>query len=176
MQPVPLKPITTLLVSSKDKLTYAAEYRKTHRSSIREAQKKYYLLNKDKVKSKVNEYRLKNLEKIKVDKHLYYRNTLVDRILYEARKRADKYSIPFDLDREDIHVPEVCPVLGIPIIVNSSSGPNNNSPSLDRVVPSLGYVHGNVKVISWRANRLKSDSSLEEMEALLKYMRKECQN
>jgi hypothetical protein len=40
------------------------------------------------------------------------------------------------------------------------------SPSLDRVDPRKGYVPGNVRVISDRANRLKGDRSLSEIQAL----------
>lgn len=42
-------------------------------------------------------------------------------------------------------------------------GGKNNSPSLDRIRNELGYVRGNVIVISNRANRLKSDASIEEL-------------
>jgi hypothetical protein len=41
-------------------------------------------------------------------------------------------------------------------------------------VPSLGYVRGNVEVISWRANSLKRDGTLDEMEKLVMWMRKFC--
>jgi hypothetical protein len=44
------------------------------------------------------------------------------------------------------------------------------SPSLDRIVPELGYVKGNVRVISDRANRIKRDATLEELRAIVKYV------
>ena len=50
------------------------------------------------------------------------------------------------------------------------SWPTENSPSVDRVVPSLGYVKGNVHVISHRANSMKSDATIENVRALLAYM------
>jgi hypothetical protein len=65
---------------------------------------------------------------------------------------------------EDIVIPLHCPVLGLPLYRNSggaAQGPN--SPSLDRIDPSLGYVQGNVKVISSRANAIKSNASPEEL-------------
>ncbi|MCA3718382.1 MAG: hypothetical protein IM674_09025 [Brevundimonas sp.] len=40
------------------------------------------------------------------------------------------------------------------------------SPSLDRIDPHKGYVPSNVRVISDRANRLKGDRSLSEIQAL----------
>ncbi|SKB50487.1 hypothetical protein SAMN05660880_01353 [Luteibacter sp. 22Crub2.1] len=61
-------------------------------------------------------------------------------------------------------IPLHCPVLGLPLYRNSggaAQGPN--SPSLDRIDPALGYVQGNVKVISSRANAIKSNASPEEL-------------
>ena len=39
----------------------------------------------------------------------------------------------------------------------------DDSPSLDRIVSSLGYVKGNIRVISYKANRVKSNATLEEL-------------
>lgn len=43
--------------------------------------------------------------------------------------------------------------------------------SLDRKDNSKGYVPGNVFIISHRVNTLKGSISLEELRALLKYMK-----
>lgn len=51
-------------------------------------------------------------------------------------------------------------------------GPSNESPSIDRLVPEEGYVHGNVAIICWRCNNLKRDASPEELERVAKWMRK----
>lgn len=48
---------------------------------------------------------------------------------------------------------------------------SDNSPSIDRLVPHKGYVKGNVRVVSNRANRFKQDCTLEEMELIFKYMK-----
>jgi hypothetical protein len=89
-------------------------------------------------------------------------------ILRGARARATKYGIPFDLTLQDIVIPEVCPVLGSPMCWGDSI--TEHTPSLDRVVPDLGYVSGNVNIISFRANRLKNNATKEEVEALLAYI------
>ena len=85
-----------------------------------------------------------------------------------ARARASKYGIPFDLVVHDIELPDVCPVLGIPM--SWSDTITENTPSLDRIVPELGYVKGNVNVISFRANRLKNNATLDELKALVAYV------
>lgn len=41
--------------------------------------------------------------------------------------------------------------------------PNEDSPSIDKVIPELGYVRGNVWVISNKANRIKNNATLEEL-------------
>jgi hypothetical protein len=82
-----------------------------------------------------------------------------------AKFRATKQGIPFDLVKEDIKIPKECPVLHIPLVVGVRKS-HANSPSLDRIVPSLGYVKGNIHVISHRANQIKSNATPEELIAV----------
>lgn len=64
-----------------------------------------------------------------------------------AKSRATTKNIPFNITVEDIGlIPETCPILGIEL--KSGARGSVNSPSLDRRIPSLGYVKGNVWVIS----------------------------
>jgi hypothetical protein len=87
----------------------------------------------------------------------------IDVALNSARGRARKNGLPFDLKRGDLPpVPTICPVLGIPLVVWGSET-RYESPSLDRIVPSLGYVSGNVRWISTRANILRRDASAREL-------------
>ena len=82
-----------------------------------------------------------------------------------ARARAKLHGLPFNLEITDIVIPEVCQVLGIKLQQGEKKfGPA--SPSLDREVPELGYVRGNVLVISWRANELKSNATPAELMAI----------
>ena len=86
-----------------------------------------------------------------------------------ALERSRKSNLPFDLKLVDVVVPPYCPVLGIPIF-KVGGRQSDNSPSLDKLIPELGYVKGNVYVISFRANKLKGDATLEEMKAVVRYM------
>ncbi|MBP0492193.1 hypothetical protein [Roseomonas indoligenes] len=96
------------------------------------------------------------------------RQSDVARHLFDkARYRAARHGIAFTLSASDIAVPAACPVLGLALVVG---GQRDNSPTLDRLVPSLGYVPSNVRVISYRANRLKSDATLDELKALVAYL------
>lgn len=86
------------------------------------------------------------------------------RMVQEAKSRAKKRSIPFEVSASDIKWNDTCPVLGIPITIerNKGRGGDYNSPSLDRIENDLGYVRGNVRVISNRANKLKNNMTKEE--------------
>jgi len=83
----------------------------------------------------------------------------VSRMLSAARSRAKSRGLPFTIEAGDISMPETCPVLHIPL----ATGERDNAPSLDRIVPRLGYVPGNVIVISQRANRIKNDATPQEL-------------
>ncbi len=91
------------------------------------------------------------------------------KLLASAKRRAKNFDIQFDLKISDIDIPARCPVLGFPM---SFDGPREYMPTLDRIIPALGYVVGNVAVISMRANRLKSDAALHELEAVSAYIKR----
>lgn len=76
-----------------------------------------------------------------------------------ARQRAARRGLPFDLRVSDVIVPSVCPALGVPILIGKTR--SLFSPSLDRIRPGLGYVRGNTRVISDKANRLKGVLDVE---------------
>jgi hypothetical protein len=86
-----------------------------------------------------------------------------------AQRRALRKGIPFDLSVDDIVIPEVCPVLGIPLFVTGGVQ-TDNSPSLDRFVDARGYVRGNIAVMSLKANRIKNDASAEELRTVAAWM------
>lgn len=89
-----------------------------------------------------------------------------------AKARAAKAGVAFDLDKEYVRsiAPDTCPVLGLPFVWYGESL-RPNSPSLDRLVPEKGYVRGNVAVISMRANAIKSDASVEEIEKVAAWLK-----
>lgn len=159
---------------------YMRQYRAAHRDELREyyhdrherhrdedlaRSRQHYQDNRDKYRSlakanyaaKKDEYAVRNRA---------YREANIGRImLIAARDRTLKQGLPeCDLTIEYIEslIPEVCPILGIPLKVGNGR-PEPGSPSLDRVVPSLGYVHGNVQVISNKANMMKQDASWAEL-------------
>ncbi len=78
---------------------------------------------------------------------------------------------------ESLVLPDVCPVFGVDLNYCGGTGGvgftrTENSPSLDRIDSSVGYIKGNIQIICWRANRIKNDSTPEELKTLAKYMEK----
>lgn len=93
-----------------------------------------------------------------------------ERVLYfNAKNRAIKCGLEFDLTPNDLLVPSHCPVLGLLLQVQTGHA-RDCSPSVDRIDPTRGYVRGNVRVISHRANTIKSDSTVAELRAVIAYM------
>ena len=94
------------------------------------------------------------------------------RLKFTTKKAQVLYQSPWDwnLDFIDLVWPKFCPVLGIELNY-FSKGRSENSPSFDRIDSNLGYIKGNVVVMSWRANRLKNNGTAEEHEKIANYLR-----
>lgn len=134
--------------------------------------------SKNKMKTQGNPYAKKyydkNKEKICEQSRKDYHSTgkrYVYMLLKRASKRAQEKNIPFDITADDIRIPEFCPILGIKLIIGETRGPDDFSPSLDRIIPENGYIKGNIEIISMRANRMKTNSTIKDVENLLKYLK-----
>lgn len=102
----------------------------------------------------------------------YKQNSTSKFIISKAKHRALRTGLEFSITESDIVIPNVCPVFGVPLAFGAVRGePMNYSPSIDRIDSSKGYIKGNVWVISTRANRLKSDATLNELELLVGALR-----
>ncbi len=138
-----------------------ANYREANRELLREKAKQYYEENSEIRK----EYSLGVYRRIK-DSH-------PERIMYSSAKaRAKKKGLDFSINLEDILFPDVCPILQIPLLVNIEKV-KDDSPTLDRIDNRLGYIRGNVRVISYKANRLKNSLTEQDLKRMLKYIQGE---
>ena len=97
-----------------------------------------------------------------------YRKDLVCHL----RGRAKNKEIPFNLTLDYINAiwPEDnrCPALGIPFVRHSGAG-RHNSPSVDKLNPALGYVKGNVAIVSHRANTIMHNAKPSEVMTVAKW-------
>lgn len=92
-------------------------------------------------------------------------------LLRSAKQRALKQEVPFDITISDFDIPEYCPLLNIKLVKHigdRQGGTYEDSPSIDKIIPELGYVKGNVWIISNKANRIKNNATLEELRLLVK--------
>jgi hypothetical protein len=99
----------------------------------------------------------------------YLHATRAKTIFHSARLRARLRGIAFEIEESDVVIPTHCPVFNIPL----DSSDRNHAPTLDRFENSKGYTPDNVRVISFRANRLKAEMDLADIELLYAYMRGE---
>lgn len=92
------------------------------------------------------------------------------KLLLDSRYRAKKAGIPFDLTLDDIpQIPLFCPIfpwIALEVSLGKKHG-RDNSPSIDRIRPNLGYTKGNIRITSWKANRLRNNATLKELESLV---------
>jgi hypothetical protein len=88
--------------------------------------------------------------------------------MWQTVKRSAKLSgTEFSLALSDLVIPTHCPIFGMEL--KTGPGPREDaSPTVDRMDNTKGYVKGNVWVISWKANRLKSDATLADLEQLVR--------
>lgn len=85
------------------------------------------------------------------------------RMYNTAKQRAEKHDIPFSIEVSDIVIPKYCPFLGLELTNIFGSGRVYTNASLDRIDSTLGYIKGNIQVISDLANRMKQDATPEQL-------------
>jgi hypothetical protein len=118
-------------------------------------------------KKLTDEQRLENKRKnikIQNDKNPYSSLNGVDRLFRAAKKRSKERGLEFNIEKSDIVIPEYCPYIGVRLTSNSKRGTARTTvASLDRIDSTLGYVKGNVEVISHLANTMKSNANLQQL-------------
>lgn len=87
-----------------------------------------------------------------------------------AKKRAARDGVPFALTRAMLEecAPTHCPVFDFPLDYSGRSGHRKQgagptSPTVDRIIPALGYVPSNVIIISMKANLIKQNATPQEI-------------
>jgi hypothetical protein len=89
------------------------------------------------------------------------------------RMRAKQHNLPFDLDAD--YLTQIwsgsCAIFGTPLqYPYSTDRMVDDKATIDRIVPDLGYVKGNVCWVSNRANIIKSFGTVEEHRKIVEYM------
>ena len=122
--------------------------------------------------------RFKFCSPICAQKETYIQNMLdpewrVSKLLALAKNRAKEKEVPFNLTKEYLlslwnDNLGCCAVTGRLFELESSTKGtvNKNAPSLDRIIPQLGYVQGNVRFVVYILNCAMGEYGLEELRKL----------
>lgn len=140
--------------NKEDKNACQQRYQKRHRDRQNKWQRDWYNRNKEKESLRKQDQRTTDP---------------IGYILSRIKSKAKREGREFNLSREDIVIPEICPVLLIPL----KFGPYKerwSSPSVDRIDNSRGYTKDNVAIISFKANMYKSNMSKEDIKRLYDYV------
>ena len=94
------------------------------------------------------------------------------RFLSKTKERSIAQNLPHDIDLEYLEsiATDECPVFKTPFVWGQGNGAHPYRPSVDRVIPELGYIKGNVVFISLKANTIKQDVTEKELYAVADWL------
>ena len=151
---------------------YYAKMSPEQKQKAHEDYKAWKKANPDKIKIYKKAYRKRHPDKIasaakrtKIRHKMEHKGSVM---LNCARNRAKRLGVPFELKLEDIVIPKYCPITGVELW----SGNRTTSGSIDRIIPELGYIKGNIGVISMGVNQLKGRLTVDEVGKLYEYMKR----
>ena len=149
--------------------TMTPEQRERHNEQSMRSMRRWRAAHPNDAKAACHRWYKKNAERVTAKLRARSRTLegRAQRLLENARARSKRDGIEFAITVADIVIPSHCPLLGIPL--DPAAGVRAHGlPSLDRRDNAKGYIRGNIWVISWRANNLKSDATLEELRMLVR--------
>ncbi len=134
---------------------YWRKYRLAHRAEInRRACEDYKKWSPEKYGKKLHQNR-----KLR---HTLQRDNPALYLWKNTKQRAAEHGREFSISVADIKIPRLCRYLKLPLFFTIGKR-TDNMPTIDRIDSSLGYIKGNIEVISYKANTLKRDATLEDM-------------
>lgn len=154
---------------------YNKKYKTKHyvknKEALNEKARKYWHENKEQRTAYDKEYRNKFPDK-RPQACKRWRNSRPEQIiLYNARRSAKIRNQECTLTLEDIIIPKNCPICNVLLTIQTK---NKDSASIDRIDNSKSYIPGNIGIICWGCNKLKSNASLEHLQAIVRYMEERC--
>ena len=134
----------------------------------RKRKREHYASLSEEQKEKQRGYDRKREASLDLDQR---RNRKIGYMYSSARRRAKDKELPFNLIKQDVAdawpKDDYCPALRIPLRIRignkTSAHITDNSPNLDRIIPRLGYVKGNIAVVSKLANGIMSSARPSEV-------------
>jgi len=136
-------------LKKKEKLKEQSRIWKENNPDKRKEYNKLYVeKNRDKVRESSDKWKAVNWEQA---------------MFCAARSNAKKMGREFSITIEDIIIPTHCPYLRVLLTRELRREDRMYNPSIDRIDSSKGYIKGNIRIISNKANRMKSNLTEEEL-------------
>lgn len=136
---------------------------------MRTRNKEFYWDNRESVRERQNARYQHHAEEQMAQQKQYLKDNPEKGLLKLAKQRCKKSGVACTISEKDIVIPEFCPILGLKLEFGEMDN-RNNSPSLDRILPELGYIRGNVAIISHLANRIKNTGTAAEHRLIADWM------
>lgn len=163
-------------MTKEETKAYHARYYAAHREEAKAYGVRYHAAHREERKAYHASYRAANGNKIRAGKAAY-RATPEGKaraMWLDARRRSAKRGTPFTITYEDVlalvqEYGRVCPALGTPFQAGIGR-PIPTSMTLDCFEPTLGYVKGNVWVLSHKANSIKNSATRTELGRVYRWM------
>lgn len=96
-------------------------------------------------------------------KQQYIKKSNEQLLLERAKQSAKEKKLDFNLTIEDIIIPEYCPLLEVKLSFDYTTESRDTYYSVDRINSDLGYIKGNVQVLSLKANTMKNNANKQEL-------------
>lgn len=117
------------------------------------------------------EYRKRNKESVRASQVKWIKKNPTFVMFHSAKARAKKKGLEFTITKEDIVIPEYCPILKMKLIPSVDTGYSQCGPSIDRIDPTKGYTKENIQVISIFANTMKQNATIEQLKLFEEWTR-----
>lgn len=150
---------------------YMRQYRANNKEKMKEADKRKYLKKSNEIKQKRKDKWHSDVEQNRKKLREQRASNLPQAAYYSISQR--KNQCHFDIDEEYIKSiwpkDNICPVFGVEMKRNQKGQSRDFSPSVDRIHPSKGYTKGNVVIVSFKANRMKNNGTVEDLKKVLHF-------
>lgn len=151
---------------------YLKEYHSGEEAKQRRKLRYKNNINKEEELKKARQQYAENKEFYRNKAVKYRQKNKLEMLLKDAKKRAKQKNIEFSITKQDIFpAPLNCPILNKPLVFDSTGKVDWFSATIDRIDNSLYYIPTNVRIISFRANWIKSDSTKIEIGHILNYIK-----
>jgi len=85
------------------------------------------------------------------------------KLLQRAKSNSRSRKLEFNLELSDIVIPKLCPYLGVELLTEHEHSKHQLYATNDRIDSTMGYVKGNLQIISKLANIMKNNSTEEQL-------------